>query len=213
MAGWSLEEIVALLRSGVSPRGSALGPMADVVYRSLQHLRDEDLRAMATFLKSLPQTRSQVSAAKAPDPAVIEFGAKRYETHCADCHGARGEGVKSVQGAWMYPPLAGNRTVTMDPPANLVRVIVHGGFLPSTAGNPRPFGMPPFGLALSDDEIAARRHLPAQQLGRGGGRGHAAGGGELPRGRGRLREALKPFHTSWAHPTATDGDANVRFAH
>ncbi|MBP6543443.1 MAG: cytochrome c [Piscinibacter sp.] len=155
VADWPLDDIVALLRTGVSPRGSALGPMADVVYRSLQHLRIDDLRAIATFLKALPPTRSQSGDGKPADPAVLELGAKRYEKHCADCHGARGEGVKSPAGAWMYPPLAGNRTVTMDPPANLVRVIVHGGFLPATAGNPRPFGMPPFGLALDDDEIAA----------------------------------------------------------
>jgi mono/diheme cytochrome c family protein len=155
VADWPLDDIVALLRTGVSPRGSALGPMADVVYRSLQHLRIEDLRAIATFLKALPATRSQASEGKPPDPALRELGAKRYEKHCADCHGAQGEGVKTAAGAWMYPPLAGNRTVTMNPPANLVRVIVHGGFLPATAGNPRPFGMPPFGLALDDEEIAA----------------------------------------------------------
>jgi mono/diheme cytochrome c family protein len=155
VADWPLEDIVALLRDGLSPRGSALGPMADVVYRSLQHLHDDDLLAIATFLKSLPQLRSQATGSKPPDPAVLALGAKRYETHCADCHGARGEGVRSASGAWMYPPLAGNRTVTMDPPANLVRVIVHGGFLPTTAGNPRPFGMPPFAAVLGDDEIAA----------------------------------------------------------
>jgi mono/diheme cytochrome c family protein len=155
VADWPLDDIVALLRTGVSPRGSALGPMADVVYRSLQHLRGGDLRAIASFLKALPQTSSQAPGGKAPDPAVVELGAKRYETHCAGCHGARGEGVKSAAGAWMYPPLAGNRTVTMDPPANLVRVIVHGGFLPATAGNPRPFGMPPFAQVLTDEEIAA----------------------------------------------------------
>jgi mono/diheme cytochrome c family protein len=155
VADWPLDDIVALLRTGVSPRGSALGPMADVVYRSLQHLRVEDLRAIATFLKALPPTHAQADDGKPPDPALRELGAKRYEKHCADCHGAQGEGVKTAAGAWMYPPLAGNRTVTMDPPANLVRVIVHGGFLPATAGNPRPFGMPPFGLALDDEEIAA----------------------------------------------------------
>ena len=155
VADWPTDHIVALLRDGVSPRGSALGPMADVVYRSLQHLHEEDLRAVALFLQSLPQTRTQASGRKPPDPAVRELGAQRYETHCADCHGARGEGARASGGATIYPALAGNRLVTMEPPVNLIRVIVHGGFLPATAGNPRPFGMPPFGLALTDDEIAA----------------------------------------------------------
>ena len=43
----------------------------------------------------------------------------------------------------------------MAEPANVIRVIAKGGFLPATAGNPRPFGMPPFAHMLSDDEIAA----------------------------------------------------------
>lgn len=155
VADWETEHIVALLRDGVSPRGSTLGPMADVVYRSLQHWRSEDLRAVAIFLKSLPQSRPQAGGGKPPDPAVRELGAKTYERHCADCHGANGEGQRSAAGATLIPALAGNRVVTMEPPANLIRVIVHGGFLPATAGNPRPFGMPPYGLTLSDAEIAA----------------------------------------------------------
>lgn len=155
VADWDLADIVALLRDGVSPRGSALGPMADVVYRSLQHLREDDLRAIGLFLQSLAQTRTQASGRKPPDPAVHELGAQRYEKHCADCHGARGEGARTRGGATIYPALAGNRLVTMEPPTNLIRVIVHGGFLPATAGNPRPFGMPPFGLVLTDEEIGA----------------------------------------------------------
>jgi mono/diheme cytochrome c family protein len=45
--------------------------------------------------------------------------------------------------------------VTMDPPANAVRAVLLGGFAPATAGNPRPFGMPPFASSLSSDEVAA----------------------------------------------------------
>lgn len=39
--------------------------------------------------------------------------------------------------------------------ANIVRVVVTGGYLPSTAGNPRPYGMPPFGQILDDVQIAS----------------------------------------------------------
>ena len=41
----------------------------------------------------------------------------------------------------------------MGPHTNLVRVILNGGFPPTTAGNPRPYGMP--SLLLGDDEVAA----------------------------------------------------------
>jgi mono/diheme cytochrome c family protein len=33
--------------------------------------------------------------------------------------------------------------------------VLNGGYPPGTAGNPRPYGMPPFRLVLSNDEVAA----------------------------------------------------------
>ena len=33
--------------------------------------------------------------------------------------------------------------------------MLNGGYAPATAGNPRPFGMPPFVLVLDDTELAA----------------------------------------------------------
>ena len=38
--------------------------------------------------------------------------------------------------------------------ANLVQIVLNGGFSPATAGNPRPFGMPPFVLVLNDTEVS-----------------------------------------------------------
>ena len=35
-----------------------------------------------------------------------------------------------------------------------MQVVLGGGFAPTTAGNPRPYGMPPFATVLSDDEVA-----------------------------------------------------------
>ena len=37
---------------------------------------------------------------------------------------------------------------------NLVQVVLQGGYPPATAGNPRPYGMPPFMQSLHDEEIA-----------------------------------------------------------
>ena len=72
-----------------------------------------------------------------------------YERHCADCHGAAGEGAPGA-----YPALSGNRAVTLAQPGNVVRSVLLGGFAPATAGNPRPYGMPSFGIVLSDTEVA-----------------------------------------------------------
>jgi mono/diheme cytochrome c family protein len=62
----------------------------------------------------------------------------------------RGEGA---QGA--YAPLAGNRTVVLSSTANLVQAVLNGGYPPSTEGNPRPYGMPPFRQSLDDAQVAA----------------------------------------------------------
>jgi mono/diheme cytochrome c family protein len=150
VANWDTRHIVALLKTGVSPQASTTGPMAEVVLNSTQYLSDGDLTAMATFLKALPQVPSQSAAPGAPPPRVSERGAKLYEQHCAQCHGERGEGV-----AGAYPVLAGNRAVTLASTANLVQIVLHGGFAPATAGNPRPFGMPPYLLQLNDSDVAA----------------------------------------------------------
>jgi mono/diheme cytochrome c family protein len=75
---------------------------------------------------------------------------KIYEQHCADCHGDRGEGA-----AGAFPALAGNRAVVLHVPANLIRAVLSGGYLPATRDNPRPYGMPPFAHVLDDNAIAA----------------------------------------------------------
>jgi mono/diheme cytochrome c family protein len=63
VADWSNADIAALLKTGLTPRGAALGPMAEVVFRSTQYLHDSDIAAMAEFLKSLPQTPPHARAA------------------------------------------------------------------------------------------------------------------------------------------------------
>ncbi len=54
-----------------------------------------------------------------------------------------------------YPPLAGNQSIQMGSAVNAIRMVLNGGYPPGTAGNPRPYGMPPFAQRLSDDEVAA----------------------------------------------------------
>lgn len=155
MAQWDAAQIASLLKAGVSEKGAVYGPMAETVYKSLQYLSDEDMAAMAGYLKSLPPIpATEVSA---PPPAtdqyfarVMESGGKLYAKHCADCHGADGNGAPPA-----YPPLAGNHSLIMASAVNPIRMVLNGGFPPGTAGNPRPYGMPPFRLVLSGEETAA----------------------------------------------------------
>lgn len=153
VAGWSTQDVVDLLGTGVSAQGSVIGPMAEVVFMSTQHLDAADLQAVATYLRELPQHPVPAVAAadvERADPATLERGERIYARSCAQCHGEQGEGQPGA-----YPRLAGNRAVTMAQATNLVQVIMHGGYLPATTGNPRPYGMPPFAQQLDDRDIAA----------------------------------------------------------
>jgi mono/diheme cytochrome c family protein len=151
---WTIEEITDYLRNGIASRGAVYGPMAEVVYNSLQYLDDGDIRAMAVYLKGLAQGTSPEKAA-APLPSaetslLVSFGKPIYDRECASCHGATGQGMPP-----QYPPLAGNQSIQMASAVNAIRMVLNGGYPPGTVGNSMPYGMPPFAQRLSDDEVAA----------------------------------------------------------
>jgi mono/diheme cytochrome c family protein len=150
---WSIEDITDLLQKGVSKRGVVYGPMADVVYNSLQYLNDADTRAMAVYLKSIAQDSPQPAVSRLPhaeSSLLVSLGKTVYDGQCASCHGAKGEGKPPH-----YPPLAGNQSIQMDSAVNAIRMVLNGGYPPGTSGNPMPHGMPPFSVSLSDNEVAA----------------------------------------------------------
>jgi mono/diheme cytochrome c family protein len=155
LGDWEINEIVDLLRTGVSARGAVFGPMAAVVQHSLQELSMVDLSAMATYLKAQSEKKASTpwlhSGPSEPQvEAMMKSGAKIYKDHCESCHQAKGEGVPRI-----YPPLVNNESITMRNPVNPIRMVLNGGFPPSTEGNPRPYGMPPFYQDLSNEQIAA----------------------------------------------------------
>jgi mono/diheme cytochrome c family protein len=154
LGNWSIADISDYLRNGVSHRGAVYGPMADVVYNSLQYLNADDTRAMAIYLKSLGVGNSP----GVPSPTVpiaessllMRLGKSVYDAQCASCHGGQGRGMTP-----QFPPLAGNQSIQMESAVNPIRMVLNGGYPPGTAGNPMPYGMPPFAQTLSDDEVAA----------------------------------------------------------
>lgn len=149
------DQLATLLKTGVSDHSAVYGPMAEVVRHSLQHLTDRDIGAMVTYLQSLPQqaaprVASGLRVGSNESENLIRLGATIYKDQCASCHKADGSGEPRV-----YPPLASNPAVTLDVAINPIRMVLHGGYPPSTAGNPRPYGMPPFNAILNDEEAAA----------------------------------------------------------
>jgi len=155
LGDWDAKDVVDLLRTGVSARGAVFGPMSAVVFHSLQNVTIGDLTAMSVYLKAQAEKgaspeAAQVRPTEQQAEAMLKQGAAIYEKHCADCHQPDGTGVAKV-----YPPLAKNRSILGSHPNNPMRMVLLGGFPPSTEGNPRPYGMPPFAYDLSDQEVAA----------------------------------------------------------
>jgi len=152
---WAIEEIMALLTTGITERAVASGPMATVIRQSLQYLSQEDSHAMAIYLKSLTENEGgsvpgvSFSVMSGSLRKHLDQGGQLYEKYCQTCHGADGKGVAGI-----YPALAGNRGVMMNSPLNAIRSVLNGGYPPTTLGNPQPYGMPPFQQILRDEEVA-----------------------------------------------------------
>ena len=155
LGDWRQQEIVDLLKNGTSARGAVYGPMAEVIHNSLQYLTDADVEAMAVYLKTLPEHsdsggESNSRGATRVSASVLARGNTIYKSQCSSCHEMNGRGAPPA-----YPPLAQNPSIEMESSVNAIRMVLNGGYPPETAGNPRPYGMPPFAQVLSDDDIAA----------------------------------------------------------
>ena len=153
LGDWSIQDIKDLLQTGVSRRSTVYGPMAEVTVNSLQYLSDEDIEAMAVYLKSLPPRQAEPppdARARLVSPELMDLGRRTYEPPCAMCHGDEGRGFPPA-----FPPLAGNPSITMASPVNAIRMVLNGGYAPGTRKNPRPYGMPPFAHLLDDQAVAA----------------------------------------------------------
>jgi mono/diheme cytochrome c family protein len=128
VGNWSTEQIANFLRTGASPgRGVAVGPMADTVQHSLSHLSDEDVAAIAAYLKSVPAEESYRAAEYGGFHSPNAGGGATYLTHCASCHLPNGKGI-----AGEIPALQGNGAVLAKGPENIIRVVLGG--LPASNG-------------------------------------------------------------------------------
>lgn len=152
---WTVGDTVELLKTGRNRFTSVSGNMVEVIHNSTQHFTDADLRAIATYLKSLPPGEDEVPAphapavmAEVPHDMFTTRGGLGYAQFCADCHRPDGVGVKDI-----FPPLTRNPTVLNADPATLLHVTLTGWKTAQTAAYPRVYTMPGF-ARLSDQEIA-----------------------------------------------------------
>ena len=173
IGAWSEEELVAFLRDGFAPgKNVAAGDMAQVVQHSLRYLSDDDLAAIAAYLKTVPAiaeagvTRAAYGWTEARPAAVTTYetgsgplqsdlaqsgtldGAVLYNGACASCHGVDGTGTADL----FYPSLTASATVGALNPANLVLTIVDGVNRESGSGH---VFMQTFGDELTDAQVAS----------------------------------------------------------
>ncbi|PMU26783.1 MULTISPECIES: cytochrome c [unclassified Pseudomonas] len=157
LGSWSEEQLVQFLKTGRSDRSAVFGGMSDVVVHSMQYMSEEDLTAIARYLKTLPavdpkdqphQYDKQVADAlwKGDDSKP---GASVYIDNCAACHRTDGHGYTRV-----FPALAGNPVLQTADATSLINIVLNGGTLPATHTAPSTFTMPAFAWRLSDQEVA-----------------------------------------------------------
>ena len=167
------------------------GPMQEVVQHSLQYLSASDLRAMAVYLQT--QARKTIcptnqpwviarrcatqTAWQTPVPAESKInGAQLYQQALrAIVMASKGKDWKMRIRRWHSEAVQrcsnALHPVNLDPKRALRRFFCHHALR-----NPRPYGMPPFVLTLSDRDIAdvlthmsdkvgaTKRHLSANSM-------------------------------------------------
>jgi mono/diheme cytochrome c family protein len=157
LGGWSEADLASFLKTGHNARGVAFGSMLDVVNNSTPYLSDDDLNAMAAYLKSLPPSAEQIAptydegTTKAlASGSPQQPGATLYLGYCVSCHGADGKGQSSY-----LPPLAGNPVVLDADPNSLVNLVLNGAQPLVVKGTPDAYRMQQYRVQLGDEEIAA----------------------------------------------------------
>ena len=164
---WSEPEIVQFLKSGRNQHAVVYGSMTEAFNNSTQFMADDDLAAIARYLKSLPGDPQRdgtpwhyVTAEARPDIP----GAHTYATRCASCHGLDGKG----QPEWM-PPLAGATSALAKEDASAINITLNGSQRIVAAGVPDAYRMPAFREQLTDAQIAQVLSFVRSSWGNGGG--------------------------------------------
>ena len=167
LGNWRDEDLAAYLSNGhATGHGTASGPMGEAVDHSFSQFAPEDIRAVVTYLRSVPPVVSPDLPATTAPPAPISHkdgvtadarGKMLFEGACVSCHGWTGESPISsfatLTGAW----------AVNDPSATNVAQIVISGTKRHTPKD--AISMPAFGDAYSDAEIAAVANYVTSRFG------------------------------------------------
>ncbi len=148
IGGWSDDEVVGYLKTGANNHSIASGPMAEVIENSTSAMKDEDLKAIATYLKSIKSEPAKPAPVKSDD-AHFQAGALIYHDTCSACHGGEGQG-----GRQLFPALAGSPIVQQADAETLIHVVLNGSQAARTATAPTTPAMPSLAWRLNDQQVA-----------------------------------------------------------
>jgi mono/diheme cytochrome c family protein len=147
---WSIEDLVAFLKSGANSENVSTGDMSEEIVHSSSNMTDDDVRAIAVYLKSLTAGQQRApQALAATDPRMVA-GQAIYKDSCAACHTDAGTGSPGL-----FARLAENPAVQADDPTTLIRVVLEGSQGVATKGAPTAPSMPSFDWRLNDAETAS----------------------------------------------------------
>jgi mono/diheme cytochrome c family protein len=146
----SIDEIVALLKTGHNAVAAVSGPMADEVVDATTHYSDADLRAIAAYLQTVPGSGEQPATPVAATDPRMQAGEAIYRDVCSACHAIDGNGVPNL-----FPSLAKAPQVRADDPTSTIRVVLRGARSVATDAEPNGPAMPSFAWQLDDAQIAA----------------------------------------------------------
>jgi len=151
IGGWSQDDIVQYLKTGTNSWTLASGPMAEAVVHSTSNMTDEDLAAIAVYLKDSGIAWSASKAAPAAsDSGVMRAGSAIYKDSCAACHKDSGAGERDL-----FPRLSGSALVQSDDATTLIRIVLQGSRAVSTSSKPTAPAMPAFDWRLNDAQVAS----------------------------------------------------------
>lgn len=148
LGSWTVADIVDYLKTGRNAHSNAGGSMAEVVTFSTSLLTDQDLNAIAVYLKDRPAS-SDAAADTKPDAGSMTRGAAIYSDACSSCHLEQGVGQPGL-----FPPLRGNAMSQQADPTGLLHVILAGSRTGPTRTRPSPLSMTSFAWKLTDKQIA-----------------------------------------------------------
>ncbi|MDX8449948.1 c-type cytochrome [Mesorhizobium captivum] len=174
IGAWSDDELFLFLKTGaVAGKAYASGPMAETVMNSLQHLSDDDIRAIVAYLRDVPPQSGDEQQPRfswggtinvgIAEPGNVAQGSTHaagdlYGSLCSGCHGIDGSGSPDSS----YASLTRNSTLGAATPENVVMTILTGVKAGDVAGRK---SMAAFADWLDDGQVASLANYVTSRFG------------------------------------------------